>query len=251
MDPASTFLWLLSALVAWVAVLIFMRFSARSKIPERANMFVARLVELFLYQDNPRDFFGSMQRFATAGALCFLSVVPPVLAATAGIVPILMMSEPFLAHSPVRKGDPFLVEVRGVIDQVDPVGVGVAATAPPVRLEHEGSLIWRMEISDNFTGTSARVSFGTAQQFMLRIAPYRGWVVHRWTRSPFVSLLPGIGKLHRDEVISGVEIDYPRRVFPIFGMRLDWISAISVFSFFFSVPFALMLTVRGREKRFG
>lgn len=250
MDLTSFALVSVSALVAWIAVSIFFAFVSTSILKTKTDRLLARTMEIFLYLDNLRDFFGALGRSGLAAVRILRSLVWPLILASAGVLPILVLAEPVLSKRPFEKNTPFLVELQATEGHSPPEfplsGRGVVSTAPPVRIPSERKTVWRMEIPEDFEGTDPRILLEEVGEIPLTACTGNGWIVRRWTRSSVSAALPGIGKIMTPGRISEISVAYPDRRFRWLAIELDWMGAVALLSFVISIPLALLkMRIRG------
>lgn len=228
-----------SLLVALVAVLVFKRCSRPEKILTARNRLVARFIELFLYQDSLRALARSGGRLGISLGRYLSALLLPLLAAVAVVLPLLAFSSPLLSRKPISASSTFLVEARGVAEveriALQPEGIAV-------RIPGENRVVWRCQakgesaISLDTSGDNVRIplAFGDG-------CP---WIVPGWTTSPLAALLPGTGNLRAENTEFGLlRIDYPERSFEVAGLKLDWLTTLSLFSLVFSIPIAMLAKI--------
>ncbi|MAS92931.1 MAG: hypothetical protein CMO55_07005 [Verrucomicrobiales bacterium] len=232
-----------SLLVAVVAVLAFKwAYRPHSALVKR-NRMVARLIEMFLYQESLRASGRAAGRLMKALGAYLVALLLPLFAAMAPAVLILVLVEPMLAWSPFSAGQDFLVETESPETVEWQEAEGLQLTAPPFRFSDSGRTVWR------FQGEKEGIfelTFGEGKEHSTLevVIGTRTWILKPgWTTSA-AGLLPGVGAIREGQAISRCLVEYPEQLYRISGWNCGWLTALSVISFLLAIPAAIIFKIR-------
>lgn len=232
-----------SLLVAVVAVLAFKWCYRPDTALALRNRMVARLIEMFLYQESLRASGRAAGRLMKSLGGYLAALLLPLLAAIVPAVAILILVEPMLAWSPIPVGDTFLVET----ESTEPVEwrehEGIQLTAPPFRFPGSDRTVWRFEgvkkgiFPLTFTEREKTSSISSA-------VGQRKWSLTPKWKSSAAAFLPGVGKVEGVGSVSTAFMEYPEQSYAILGFKCGWLTALSVISFMLAIPVAVMFRIR-------
>lgn len=242
-----------SLLSAAIFVLLFRLTSNQPTLQRARNRFVARTLELLLYQHDLRVTITACGRILAANAAYLFQFLLPV---GVGLIPLLLLFsqlESWFEYRPFRIGEPVVLTVqfdaaRSVIDT--PVelrhSAHIRTDSPSVRMPSRNEMAWRLVAvapGDGWAevtigGVTERISVVTGNQ-LARLAPRREprGVISELL-SPSALPLPAAGPIRQ------MEISYPRRKVEWGFDELPWTVVVFALMMPFSLVFATVLGIR-------
>lgn len=248
MDSPWARMILASLVVAVVAVLAFKWCYRVELAATRRNRMVARLIEMFLYQDSLRASVRAAGRLSKALGFYLFSLLLPILAAMVPVMLFLLIVEPLLAYSSLPVGNQFLVETRAEKGNADSLNWmedgGIRLTAPPFKLPGGKRTIWRFEGKES--GRFSLSFGGEAEKSSIEVVvgSRTDLPVPRWSRSAILTLLPGLGKIPETGPLLSATVAYPEQSYSLVGLSCGWMTALSLVSFILAIPVAVMFRLR-------
>jgi hypothetical protein len=242
----------ISLLAGLFMLWIFKRFSNQRAIRLTKDRIKAHLLEFRLYKDNPAAT-GRAFGLILLQNLRYLSLtLRPLLVMIVPLALILAQLNARFGFRPLEPGESVLLKARtaeGVsllqseitIDS----GARLAVETPPLRIEEEREVDWRLRAVSPGGGFVAIRLGGEDFSKSIQVGPARLKAVspRRPGRSFFDALLnPGEHPLPRGSKLASIEVAYPPRRLSLFGLPLHWLLA------FFALSLAFGLGLKGLFK---
>lgn len=234
MDPWAGMVWI-SLLTAFFMLFVFKLTSNQAVVRSAKDAIKAHLLEMRLYNDNPRVMIAAERDIMKANLRYIAANTKPLVVMMVPLVLVLAQLNLRFDSDTLRPGEQVLVKMKMKAGfdpmRVDPVLVppsGLELSAPPVRISDEGEVVWRMraltpgEYVLRFTAggaemtKSARVGGGP-------IAAVPARAVSRSILDQ--ALYPGDHPLPSGSPADMIEISYRPRRLTLFGMRIHWLVA--------------------------
>jgi uncharacterized membrane protein (DUF106 family) len=242
LGPAAA-MAVVSLLVGLFMLFIFKKTSNQSGIRRAKDRIKAHLLELRLYKSDFGQTMRSQGGILTANGRYFLHALKPMLVM---IVPILLVLVQLDARFGVRALEPgetilLKVKVEPSVDLTasEPVleaPSGVVVETPPLRIEEEHEVDWRVRaetagrhaLTIRIGGLTGTKDLAVRQSAPAKVAPLKvrtgGWAE---------LLHPGEKPLAKDSGIVSIEAAYPAARLNYFGWRMHWLVAFFLLSIAF------------------
>jgi len=225
-----------------VMLLIFKKTSNQEAIKRAKNQIKARLLEIRLFKSDTAGTFRSQGAMLGANARYFAHAVRPMLVMFIPVLLILSQLNLRYGAASLRPGEQALVKVKLA------EGVGALATAatlrapdglavetPPLRIDEEGEIDWRIRadapglhrLALDIGGATVEKLVAVEQGMPAKISPLRA-------RKFFDLLLyPGEKPLPKSAPVTSIKVDLPPQRLPLFGGGVNWLVAFFVLSLVF------------------
>lgn len=243
----------ISLLTGLFMLWIFKRFSNQRAIRLTKDLIKAHLLEFRLYKDSPSAT-GRAFGLVLLRNLRYLSLtLKPLLVMIVPLVLILAQLNARFGSRPLEPGEAVLLKVR-TAEGINPLqaditvdpGARLAVETPPLRIEEQREVDWRLRaVSSGGGSVTIRLS-GEDFSKSIQVGPSRLKAVspRRPGRSFFDALLnPGDKPLPRGSKLASVEIAYPPQRLSLFGLRLHWLLAFFVLSLAFGLSLKRLFKV--------
>ena len=230
MDPIWS-LVLFSVLSGIVLLLIYGKVSNQNAIRDTKRKIHAALLESILFRHDLRLSLGAQWRMLIYGAKYFLLAVPPIVILAVPCLLILAQLNLRYNAEPLQPGERALVKVT-VANPSDLFHVTASAPGaeltPPVRIASKNEVVWELKASDSSAstlsirnqdkGTELESPLFVGAQDVLRVAS-----VHSQNWLMKVLYPDGEGLLEKAPWIQELQITYPERRYPLFGVHMHWL----------------------------
>ncbi len=232
-----------SLLVGLFMLFIFKRTSNQAGIRRAKDRIKAHLLELRLYKSDFGQTMRSQGRILAANGRYFLHALKPMLVMFVPILLVLVQLDARFGARALEPGETALVKVKVdpsiELASIEPgleAPAGVTVETPPLRIEEENEIDWRIRAEaagihtltvrvGALTGTK---SLSVRQPSSAKVTPLRvrkgGWAE---------LLHPGEKPLPKDSGIVSIEASYPSARLDYFGWRMHWLVAFFLLSLLF------------------
>ncbi|OGD27248.1 MAG: hypothetical protein A2Y56_03040 [Candidatus Aminicenantes bacterium RBG_13_63_10] len=235
----------ISLLTGLFMLFIFKRFSNQKAIRLTKDRIKAHLLEFRLYKDSPSAT-GRAFGLVLLQNLRYLSLtLKPLLVMIIPLVLILAQLNVRFGFKPLEPGEAVLLKVgtaEGVnllqADITVEPGARCAVETPPLRIEEERQVDWRLRAVSPGGGEAIIRLGGETFSKSIRVGSSRLKPLspRRPGRSFFDALLnPGEKPLPRGSILASIEIAYPQQRLSLFGLPLHWLLAFFVLSLAFGL----------------
>lgn len=201
----------LSLALALVALTVFKLASKPERVARARDRALARVLELWLFRDDPVACFGALWRVAAADLRYLGTLLLPMAASLAPVLALLYAGSALLADSPLATGETAVVRARWTGD-----------AAPALRLEVEGP----------YAVAAGPVPCASLRETAWKIARTDGSATGK-NGAPLFSVEPAADAGGRPFRVSA---DLPSANYNPFGRpRTDWLVATLVLSLLFGL----------------
>ena len=234
-----------SVLTGLLMLAVFRWTSNQEGIRRAKEAIKAHLLELRLYKDNMAQQMRSQGRILRANGRYILHAFRPMLVMIVPVMLLLIQINLWFGSRPLASGETAILKVKlaaGRFALASDVSIeappGVAVETPPLRIEEEREIDWRLRAAAPAPGAYDLTlklgpdSFTKSLQIGgSRLAPISNV-------RPGASILdqifnPGEKPLPRALPVESVEVDHPERRLPLLGLRLHWLVAYFALSIVF------------------
>ena len=261
--PPEVGLAVFSVFLGLVVLLIFKATSNPDRVLRARNRALARILEMWLYRDDPRVSLGSFIRVLRDNTRYLGVLTLPMLASLLPALLLLAQAYDWFDARPLQPGETALVVaqlkpdapadtmkhlglsigVQGLSDDYRVSAFTPAAAAicvridsPPVCTPALGEIAWR--IRANATPAGRAVLTLTDASGFTRVEKYvrAGNGLARISRCRVAGFLdwllhPGEPRLPANQPFMRIKVLYPEAQYNFFGLRMGWLPAVLVFSF--------------------
>jgi len=236
-----------SLVTAFLMLWVFKLSSNQDGIRKAKNAIKAHLLELRLFKDNMRISLKAQGRILRANMSYIACNSRPMLVMIVPLVLILAQLNLWFGASPLKPGEQTLVKVR-LVRNTDPLALdlaiepspGLAVETPAVRNADQEEIAWRIRAPEK---GPASLTFRVAGRTLTKTVAVAGRPLSKVSsvaagRSLLKQLLyPGEKSLPGDTPVTSVEVLYPSRGLPFFGLSVHWLVAYFVLSIVFGFAF--------------
>lgn len=260
--PPVVGLVVFSVLLGAFVLLIFKATSNPDRIRQARNRALARILEMWLYRDDPWVALGAFGRVLWDNTRYLGVMVVPMLASMVPVLLLLAQAYDCFAVRPLRPGETTLlvaqlqpeapletlqqlglsVGIQGATDgyctpdkAALAAGTCVHIDSPPVRAPSVREIVWRLQANE---GPGRRSVLGVtsadgkvlvekqvcAGNGLTRVSQARVAGVWDWL------LHPGERRLPANQPFARVEVLYPAAEYNFFGLRLGWLTSVLILS---------------------
>ncbi len=235
----------LSALTAGLMLFVYRHFSNQAAIKTTKNRIKAHLLELRLFKDNPRATWSAQAQILLCNFRYLGYSLRPLAVMFIPLLLVLVQLHFRFGYESLQVGKPVILKVK-LADSARTMKIEaslkapsfMAVETPPLRLEQEGEINWRLRalspgqglIHVLLDGNDFEKTVIVAAKSIRRISTLR-------VRKSFLPelLYPSEKPLPRSSSVESIEIGYPARKMTFFGLRLHWLIVFFVFSLFFAL----------------
>ena len=207
--------------IAFVAVFAFKQSSSPIEMQRNRDRLIARIIELFLYQESLRNLCRAFARVVVSAGKYLQTLVFPVFVAIVFVLPVLLLSEPILSKRSVEPGEEFLVEAwfedfnHADLKRVEIVGVYCTKR---VDIPRKKKIVWQVKIAEagkyEFHLQELKGKKREYEPFCLSVGKRPFWVTHTWDIDRLSALSPGVELMEKTSNAMRVRIDYPDAKYP-------------------------------------
>jgi hypothetical protein len=225
----------LALLTGLAAVAIFRVSSRPGAIVAARDRAVARLLELWLFRDDPWVSLGAFGRVLAANAAYLVRMLPPMLASALPIGLLMVQAHDWFAGRPLQPGESALVVARWTAAAAMPAfslaaSDGLAVETPAVRSQALRETAWRVRRTGPPPDRSAGwVEIGLPGQATVRksvaLADDARCPPRRVTGSWAALLYPGEPRLPAGGSLEFVEVRHPEARYGWGRWRAGWLTA--------------------------
>lgn len=236
-----------SFLTGLLMLFIFRAASNQEGILKAKNRIKAHLLELRLYKDSLSQQMKSQGRILTANGRYIGYAFKPMLIMIVPIMLILIQLNLWFGSMPLRTGESALVKIK-FAEGTDPLKAdmsleapaGIAVETPPLRIEEEREIDWRVRARAD--GIHPLVFRSGGETFTLAAAVSQDRLIRIAALKPGPNLVdqifnPGDEPIPKSAGVTAAEIAYPPRRMNLFGWRMHWLVAYFALSIIFGFAF--------------
>ena len=242
-----------SFLTGLLMLFIFRHTSNQEGIRRIKNKIKAHLLELRLYKDSLAQQLTSQGKILSANFKYFSYALKPMLVMVIPVMLILIQLNLWFGSRSLDIGDEALVKVK-LMEGTNPlqtdirleVPPGIAVETPPLRIEDEREIDWRLRATEKgvynilfrYHDETFTKSVAVGQNRLSKIAalkPGKGLLEQAFN--------PGEKPLPKNAPIESVEITYPGQRMNLFGWRIHWLIAYFGLSIVFGFAFRGVIKV--------
>ena len=236
-----------SFLTGLLMLFIFRHTSNQEGIRRIKNKIKAHLLELRLYKDSLAQQLTSQGKILSANFKYFSYALKPMLVMVIPVMLILIQLNLWFGSRSLDIGDEALVKVK-LMEGINPlqtdirleVPPGIAVETPPLRIEDEREIDWRLRATEKgvynilfrYQDETFTKSVAVGQSRLSKIAalkPGKGLLEQAFN--------PGEKPLPKNAPIESAEITYPGQRMNLFGWRIHWLIAYFGLSIVFGFAF--------------
>ncbi len=241
-----------SLLTAVVLVGLFKLTSRPQAILRARNRFLARTLELLLFQHDLRVSLTACGRILAANFAYLFQFLLPMLIGLVPLVLIFVQMEAWFARRPLRPDEAAVLTVRLAPEHAvvgTPVELRLPQTArldsPPVRSPKKNEIAWRVIATEPGDGwVEVQVDKATERKSLMVGSELARVSRHREPGGVQQLLSPSEPPLTASSPIRRMEIAYPPRELAIGLTEVDWIIAAVVLMMAFSLVIGYVFGVR-------
>lgn len=237
----------ISLLTSFLMLFIFRHTSNQAGIRREKNRIKAHLLELRLFKDNMGVQIKAQGRILLANLRYIGHNSKPMLVMIIPVMLILIQLEQRYGSSPLVPGDAALVKVKLAKGYI-PTEVaaelestpGVVIETPPLRIDDEGEIDWRIRAGAPGPGRLTLSLGGEkfAKTVVVGGRPTTPLSVLRTGRGLIEKILyPGEPSLPSKGAVKAIEVRYPSALMSFFGIRLHWLIVYFILSIAFGFAF--------------
>jgi hypothetical protein len=223
-------------------LLIFKKTSNQEAIKRAKNQIKARLLEIRLFKNDTGGSFRSMGAILGANFRYMGHALRPMLVMLIPVMLILAQLNLRYGAESLAKGGQALVKMKlteGTSAEATAISLkapaGVTVETPPLRIEEEGEVDWRIRgdaaglhrLTFDVGGTPIEKSVSVNQSSPAKVATIRSGKF--WD----LFLTPGEKPLPKNSMVESIEVVYPSYRLPLFGGGINWLVAFFVLSMIF------------------
>lgn len=237
----------ISFLTGLLMLFIFRGTSNQDGIRTAKNRIKAHLLELRLYQDSLAQQLRSQGRILAANGRYIGYALKPMLVMIIPVVLILVQLNLWFGSRPLRVDEAALVKFK-LAEGRAPLGTdlrleapaGLEIETPPLRIEDEGEIDWRVKARSE--GVYALVFHSGGEAFTKSVSVGQTRMMKIAALKPGPGLLdqvfnPGEKPLPGNASIGSVEVAFPAQRMSLFGLGMHWLVAYFVLSIIFGFAF--------------
>jgi len=235
----------ISLLTGLLMLAIFKATSNQQGIRRTKNKIKAHLLELRLYKDNMGQSLRSQGSLLAANGKYMAFALKPMLVMIIPVLLILAQLSVWFEKAPLRIGERAIVKVKlakgqgsaaaGAVEASLATPAGVTVETPPLRIEEEGEVDWRVKAEASGRHL-LKVSIGGKEISKLFVVdgPALSKVPASRVRGFGDELLyPGEKSLAKDSPAEAIEILYQSQRLKFLGIRFHWLVAFFILSIIF------------------
>jgi hypothetical protein len=232
----------ISLVTGVVMLLIFKKTSNQEAIKQAKNQIKAHLLEIRLFKNDTARSFRAQGAILGANFRYMGHALRPMLVMFIPVLLILAQLNLRYGSASLPPGGQALVKMKlaeGTSAETTPISLrapaGVTVETPPLRIEEESEVDWRIRgdaagfhnLMFDVAGTPVEKSVSVGQASPAKVPTLR-------SRKFFdLFLTPGEKPLPRNSGVTSIEIVYPPQRLPFFGGRMHWLVAFFVLSMIF------------------
>ncbi|MBP1607939.1 MAG: hypothetical protein H6Q04_174 [Acidobacteria bacterium] len=229
-----------SLITAIFMLLVYRALSDQEGIRTAKNRIAAHLLELRLYQDNIPATFRAQGNILRWNVKYLRHSIVPVLAMIAPLVLILIQLDARFGQAPLAPGETAILKMRlkqeyrpSQVDAAILPLTGSADETPPLRIDSEREINWRLTANDPGIHTlTVRVNHEILTKRLVVGPAAMAAVSSSRVGGPWYDILlnPSEPPIPESSAVRKIEIGYPAYRFILFGWRIHWLVAFFVLS---------------------
>lgn len=243
-----------SLLTALVLVGLFRLTSSQTGILRARNRFLARTLELLLFQHDMRVSLTACGRILAANFIYLGHFLDPMLIGLIPLVLIFVQMDAWFARRPLRVNEPTVLTAKFRSELPESVQLflpeSIRQDSAPVRSPKTREIAWRLvptangnhtiEVNTHYLDRTDHRKSLTAGWNLARVSPVRRTSRHGINQlfTPSEQPLDSLSSLER------IEVSYPRRELAIGLTHVDWILTAVVLMMLFSLILGAVFGVR-------
>ncbi len=232
----------ISLVTGIVMLLIFKKTSNQDAIRRAKNQIKARLLEIRLFKNDTGASFRSQGAILGANFRYMGHALRPMLVMFIPVLLILAQLNLRYGAASLRPGEQALVKMT-LSEKAGAEGTtaslqssdGLVVETPPLRIEEEGEVDWRIRaeapglhrLTFNVGGTAVEKSVSVGQNAPAKVAALRA------RKFMDLFLYPGEKPLPKNSPVVKIEIGFPAQRLPLLGGTVHWLVAFFVLSMVF------------------
>jgi hypothetical protein len=244
-------LWVSSVACGAALMLIFRATSRPDRIRRTRDVFLARILEMRIYQDHLALVFRAFGAALWTNCTYLRLNLLPILAILPVVMLVAIQLQARFEHAPLGSGATvtLTVALREGLDVMSTplsleTGDGVRVDSPPVRIPARGEVSWRLRVEDAGARTVTLFSRDATYAFELRTRPGTGVVGSRRSTGAFDCLThPGLPRLPSEAAMGSVVVGYPNAAYPWPGGGTSWLVVFIMGSFAGALLLKLLLRI--------
>jgi len=225
----------ISLLTGFLMLLVFRYTSNQEGIKRTKNKIKAHLLEMRLFPDNMRVSLKAQGNIVLANMKYISHSAKPLLFMIIPVILVLIQVNFWFGYNTLKPGEPVVLKVKLENDynllEVDldiAPSSGISIETPPLRIEEENEINWRisplkkgiynLEIYIDRQKVSKQVS--VAQTSLSKISPKK-------LKGSFFDRIffPLEAPIKKSSPVKSIEILYPEKSLPLFGINFHWLIA--------------------------
>jgi hypothetical protein len=228
--PTLAVLFVFACLTA-VLTLLVVRWTSNQKAIRRVkDRMGAHVLEVRLFSDQPGVVLRAYLSLLGNTVLYLRHSLRPLIVLAIPLLLLFGQLEAYFGRTPVARGQDFLL--RAIFDSENPVAdsvlrlpSGVEVTAPPVHIESDHEVDWRLKA--NHPGTYDIRLLLPGSEFLKKVVVGEGLnrvVTDRMRGGLWQEIVnPGEQPLPLHGLVEQIEIQYPMRVFRFHTWKIEWV----------------------------
>jgi len=239
----------ISLLTGFLMLLVFRYTSNQEGIKRTKNKIKAHLLEMRLFPDNMRVSLKAQGNIFLANMKYISHSAKPLLFMIIPVILVLIQVNFWFGYSSLKPGEPVVLKVKLEKDY-NPLEVnlnitpssGISIETPPLRIEEENEINWRISplkkgvfnLEIYVDGQKALKQISVAQTSLSKISPKK-------LKGNFFDGLffPLEAPIKKSSPVKSIEILYPDKGLPLFGITFHWLIA------FFGLSIILGFSFKG------
>jgi uncharacterized membrane protein (DUF106 family) len=242
------------SLLTGISMLIVFRFtSSQEGIRQSKDRIKAHLLEVRIFNDNLKILLSAQKHLLIANTKYLMYVLVPVLVMAIPVSEVLIQLNGWFGYEPLRVGDTAVINVYVRDDAHDALESlrieaepGLLIETPPVRVFSEGEISWRIRavregrhaVRISESDSVVRKEVVVSDSRLSRVTP-------RIAEASFINTFVNAGEaqIPKTMVVRQIEVVYPQRHIPLFGLRIHWLVIFFVLSLAFGFAFRRVVKV--------
>lgn len=238
--PPEAGLAAFAVMLGIVVLLLFKATSHPGRVTRARNRALSRVMEIWLYRDDPWVSLGAVGRAMVDNLRYLASLSVPMLASLVPMVLLLAQAHDWFACRPLAPGETVMVVARlnpeadvGLLNGMTLQVSQGRVEGPPVRAAALREVAWQVVAGSQtapgtlvLTTSAWRLTktltsgHGLSRLSACRVAGFWEWLLH-----------PGEDRLPQGQPIARLEVRYAKAEYSLLGWHTGWLPAVLVLSF--------------------
>lgn len=251
-SPWPLLLWA-SAITASVLVFLFAITSNQTAIRDSRNRFLARSMELLMFQHDLRVSLTACGRILAANGRYLSQFLLPMTVATVPLLVILIQVECWLAFRPLKVGEQAVLTVKMAPEHSviqEPVQLRLAETlqldSQPVRTPSTNEVAWRIRATADGPAWIDVIAAGFVERKSVVAGPQTARISTRRESGSFLNQVrwPSEPPLKQHSPILQIHLNYPHRQILWNTTEVSWMAAMVGLTIVMSLVFGQLFGIR-------